>query len=89
MEICRAEFAQLGHILFGRSPKQRVEAAEAFYAEIEGLCERVGVPRRLSQVGVDRELIPAVVKNSRGAGMSGNPRELSDAELAAILEGLL
>lgn len=89
MEVCQAEFARLGHIVYGRSPKRPVEAAEAFCAEIEGLCERVGVPRRLSDVGVGRDLIPAIVKSSRGASMSGNPRELSDAELAAILEGLL
>ncbi len=57
--------------------------------EIETLCDRVGVPRRLSQVGVAPEQIPALVKSSRGASMSGNPRELSDGELTEILEGLL
>ena len=40
-------------------------------------------------MGVTREQIPAIVKSSRGASMSGNPRELSDDELTAILEGLL
>ena len=50
--------------------------------QIEQLCDRVGVPRRLSQLGVTREQIPAIVKSSRGSSMSGNPRELSDEELA-------
>jgi alcohol dehydrogenase class IV len=49
----------------------------------------VGVPRRLSQVGVKREQIPAIVKGSRGSSMSGNPRQLSDDELTAILGKLL
>lgn len=89
METCQADFARLGHLLFGRSPKTPEETASVFLAEIEKLCERVGVPRRLSDVGVRREQIPALVQGSRGASMSGNPRELSDAELTVILEGLL
>jgi alcohol dehydrogenase class IV len=89
MELCQADFARLSHLLFGRNPKTPAAAAEAFLAEIEKLCEQVGVPRRLSQVGVTREQIPALVKSSRGASMSGNPCELSDAQRTEILEGLL
>jgi alcohol dehydrogenase class IV len=89
IEVRRNEFAVLGAMLFQRHPKTPAAAAEAFLAEIERICDRVGVPRRLSQVGVTHEQIPALVKSSRGASMSGNPRELSDAELTAILEGLL
>ena len=51
-------------------------AADAFLEEIEKLCDRVGTPRRLSQVGVTRDQIPQIVKSSRGTSMSGNPREL-------------
>jgi alcohol dehydrogenase class IV len=89
MELCQADFARLGHLLFGGGLKQPAETAERFLREIETLCDRVGVPRRLGQVGVTREQIPAIVRDSRGSSMSGNPRELSDAELTAILEGLL
>jgi alcohol dehydrogenase class IV len=89
MEFCQADFARLSHLLFGRNPKTPADAAEAFLLEIEQLCDRVGVPRRLAQVGVTRAQVPALVKSSRGSSMSGNPRELSDAELTAILEGLL
>jgi alcohol dehydrogenase class IV len=88
MECRQAEFARLGHLLFGRNPKTPGEAAEAFVHGIEQLCDRVGVPRRLSQVGVRAEQIPALVKSSRGSSMSGNPRELSDEDLTAILEAL-
>jgi alcohol dehydrogenase class IV len=79
----------LGHLLFGRNPKTSAVAAEAFLHEIENLCERVGVPRRLGALGVAREQIPLLVKSSRGASMSGNPREVSDSELTTILEELL
>ncbi len=89
MDVCQAEFARLSHLLFSRNPKAPAEAAETFLREIEKLCEQVGVPRRLSQVGVTPEHIPAIVKSSRGASMSGNPRDLSDAELTEILESLL
>jgi alcohol dehydrogenase class IV len=89
MECRLAEFARLSHAVFGHSVQSPHAAAAAFADEIEQLCNRVGVPRRLSQVGVTREHIPALVRSSRGASMSGNPRELSDDELTAILEELL
>ncbi len=88
MDLCQMEFAQLGNLLFDCNAKTPADAACLFLEEIETLCRRVGVPRRLSQVGVTREQIPAIVNSSRGASMSGNPRELSDDELTAILEEL-
>ena len=89
MAAKEADFARLSHLLFSRNPKYPADAADAFLQEIEKLCDRVGVPRRLAQVGVGREQIPLLVKSSRGTSMSANPRELADAELTAILEGLL
>ena len=73
------------------SPGKRVDvwAQMITFTEISALCDRVGVPRRLSQLGVTADQIPALVRDSRGSSMSGNPRELSDAELTAILEETL
>jgi alcohol dehydrogenase class IV len=86
-EICRAELAQLCHIVFGPYlPATATEAAAMFIENIESLCDRVKTPRRLSQIGVRQEQIPTLVKSSRGSSMSGNPRELSDEELTLILE---
>ena len=65
------------------------EAADRLIRWIETLCDRVKVPRRLSQVGATAAQIPAIVKSSRGASMSGNPRDLTDDELTAILEEIL
>jgi len=85
-----AELARLAHLLFGKGPSTSPEeAADIFIAEISALCDRVGVPRRLSQLGVTAAQIPALVRDSRGSSMSGNPRELSDAELTEILEEIL
>ena len=52
---------------------------------VERLCREVGVPRRLSELGIRREQIPSLVRDSRGNSMSGNPRDLDDAELEALL----
>lgn len=101
MEVCQQEFAELDNLLFHdphnsdmhhhQRPATAFAGGDAFLflQNIENLCDRVGVPRRLSQVGVTREQIPAIVKSSRGTSMSANPRELSDAELTVILEDLL
>lgn len=89
-EVRQAEMARMAHLLFNK-PRTipPAEAVDALVAEVERLCDRVGVPRRLSQVGVSAEQIPAIVKNSRGSSMSKNPRDVSDAELTRILTEML
>ncbi len=89
-EVRLGELARLAHLLFGRGPSTRPEeAVDVLIREIESLCDRVGVPRRLSELGVRAEQIPTLVKDSRGSSMSGNPRELTDEELSGLLEELL
>jgi alcohol dehydrogenase class IV len=86
---CAEELSFLGNLLFGRGKTMpRQEAIEVLIGEIEGICRRIGIPRRLSELGVRREQIPDLVKSSRGSSMSGNPQELTDRELTAILEGI-
>jgi alcohol dehydrogenase class IV len=76
--------------LFGTEPSAKPkEAAEILIHKVEKLCEIVNVPRRLSDLGVTADRIPAIVASSRGNSMSGNPRELSNKELTAILEEIL
>lgn len=61
-------------------------AANAFIDRIESLCESLGIPGRLRDIGVRHEQLAALVPASRGNSMSGNPREVSDHKLAQILE---
>ena len=68
-------------------PKGR--SAGGVIARVESLLDELGIPRRLSEIGVRREQIPALVRDSRGNSMNGNPRDLSDAELTQILEDRL
>jgi len=64
-------------------------AADAFIAQIGALCSDLKVPTKLSQVGVRADQLNDLVRGSRGNSMSGNPRQLDDAELHALLEELL
>jgi alcohol dehydrogenase class IV len=88
--VRQAELARLAHAIAGKGPAATPEdAVDALSRHIESLCDRIGIARRLSQVGVRREQIPAIVRDSRGSSMSGNPRDLSDEELTEILEDIL
>ena len=55
-------------------------------AVIRTLNERLGIPSRLSALGVTREQLPTLAKGSRGNSMDGNPCDVSDDELLAMLE---
>jgi len=89
-EVRRTELSRLARLLIGRaSSLPPDEAIEALIVEIEGLCEKIGLPRRLSRLGVKPRQIPALVSSSRGSSMSANPRDVSDAELTALLEAML
>lgn len=89
-QVRETELADLSRDLFelpAETPEK--QAVDMLLERIEQLCVEVGVPRRLSQLGVRREQIPELVAASRGSSMSGNPRELSDDELAELLEQIL
>jgi alcohol dehydrogenase class IV len=91
--VCEAALAELSRAVFGPGlggpETSNGAAAQLLIDRIESLCRRVGVPERLRALGVRPEQIPVLVQSSRGASMSGNPRELSDAELTRILEDAL
>ncbi|MEX2112426.1 MAG: iron-containing alcohol dehydrogenase [Pirellulales bacterium] len=65
------------------------DAASRLKARIDEICTRLKIPQRLSELGVTAEQLPALARDSRGNSMSGNPRELTDDELLAILEAHL
>ncbi len=64
-------------------------AASHFLAVIRALNDRLEVPQRLTELGVRRDQLAALVKGSRGNSMDGNPRDVSDGELHATLERML
>jgi alcohol dehydrogenase class IV len=85
--VAEARLAELGRAL-GWPAGSDAEAADFFCQQIRQLCRELGVPARLSELGVRREQIPDLVRDSRGNSMSANPRDVPDAELQQILEGM-
>jgi len=57
--------------------------------KIRQVNQRMGIPSRLGELGVTAEQIPDIVRSSRGNSMDGNPRDISDEELDAILRANL
>ena len=91
--VCQREYADLewaiGSSDAASSAESDAVAADRFVARIEALCERVGVPRKLSALGVRREQLDAIVPSSRGNSMNGNPRDVADEELRTLLEAMV
>ncbi|MFO1041183.1 MAG: iron-containing alcohol dehydrogenase [Planctomycetaceae bacterium] len=86
-DVSRDQLAELEQ-LFDPACSDPAEAADRFIHRIESLCATVKIPTRLREIGVQKEQIPGLVKCSRGNSMSGNPRDVSDMELSALLEQL-
>lgn len=86
-----SEMACLGR-LFARVTQQTIcsqddeSAADFACRYVEDLCQQLGIPDKLSEIGVSQDQLPAIVKSSWGNSMRGNPRELSQTELTQILE---
>lgn len=87
--ICEAELAALARDVLGGRWNSDAAAADAFLQAIDELAAAVGVPRRLSELGVRRDQIPELVASSRGNSMNGNPRQLDDVELSELLGQML
>jgi alcohol dehydrogenase class IV len=67
-----------------------LEGAEALADHVSGLVERLGLPTRLSQVGVPEEGIPALVEGAMGDGTTLlNPREASEEDYADLYKRAL
>ena len=88
--VCAAAFAEIGRLLSpGLDAASDDHAADAAISGIESLCSSIGIPRRLGELGVTEEDLPALAPASRGNSLSGNPRDVTDEELAALLREML
>lgn len=83
---CRRELAELEAAVTGEPPGDWDRGAESFLARIEQLARQLGVPDRLRELGVEPAHLPALVSGSQGNSLSGNPVELSEPQLAELLE---
>ena len=85
---CQREFAELARSALGIDSHDDSAAADALIHAIDELTANIGIPRRLRDLGVEREQIPALAAGSRGNSMNGNPVQVNDAELTQLLESL-
>ena len=60
-------------------------AADKLIERIDKLTQSLGIPGRLRDLGVAQTQIPELVEGSHGNSLSGNPREITDAELREVL----
>jgi alcohol dehydrogenase class IV len=88
-EVRRGDLARLWSLVDPQSRLSESDAAERFIEHIEAIARNIGIPTQLSAIGVERATIPSLVKSSRGNSMDGNPRDVSDEELTALLEAML
>jgi alcohol dehydrogenase len=66
------------------------EVGEALAAHITELVARIGLPTRLSQVGVPEDGIPVLVEGAMGDGTTLlNPREMGEEDYAALYRAAL
>jgi alcohol dehydrogenase class IV len=85
-EAAQGDFAILERAFDPAASGEDVAAADAFLRRIERLCDAVGTPRRLRDLGLRRDRLGWLAQNSGGASMRGNPLELDAASLLPILE---
>ncbi|MEW4530255.1 iron-containing alcohol dehydrogenase [Maioricimonas sp. JC845] len=88
-DVRRDDLAHLGRLLTDCQSNDPDELADTFIKHIEALCRRIGIPGTLSELGVQREQIAEIVPSSHGNSMRGNPKQLTDDELTALLEKML
>ena len=66
---------------------KREAAAEKAWPAVRGLLDRMGIPRKLSQLGIQFRLEPKMVDDVLSAGPTkNNPRKADRAEIARLFE---
>lgn len=87
--VCERQYAEVARHQNPGLTLSDEDAADSLIQQIQELNDRIQIPQRLSELGVSGDQIPDLVSSSRGNSMRGNPREISDEELTAILQNLL
>ena len=82
-------YAELERLLAPAASTDDRHAAEAFLQRVEALCETVGVPRRLAELGVEPSMLDWLAEHSGGNSMRGNPVAMTPATLRPLLAAML
>lgn len=88
-DVARPDLAHLARTILGRTDPTDESAAMRLIEHVTSIAEQIGIPRRLSALGVTRAQVPDLVRGAHGNSLSGNPRDVPDGELAEVLEAAL
>lgn len=87
--VAETSLARLARYALNLNESNDAAAVQSLINHVQELCHRLNVPTRLSEVGIRREQLAALVQGSHGNSLNGNPRPIDDAELTTILERML
>ena len=82
LTACHEVLGELSAALIGQSPEVLIQM-------LEGTRRMLKLPSNFRSYGLKPEHFAFIVENCRSGSMKSNPRDLSDKEVAAILEELL
>ena len=63
--------------------------AKEFVEEIIRICRELGIPANFREYGLNDTHFPFIIEKCRSNSMSGNPRPMSDEEVAELLADLI
>ncbi len=85
---CRAEMAQIGQAMGLAPGADPVQAGEAAIVQVRELCNTIGIPRRLTELGVTEDKLGWIAEQSLLSArlVNNNPRKLDQQAIAQIAE---
>jgi alcohol dehydrogenase class IV len=83
-------YRDIAELLGAGSSGSPADVGESLAAWVADLTQSLGLPRRLSEVGVSEAGMPELVDGAMGDGCSlVNPRELAEEDFQALFEAAL
>lgn len=88
-DVCEEKYARLGRLILklDQNVSNKI-ATKELIEHVELLCDQLEVSRKLSDLNIDKNMIPTIAKNSKGSSMSGNPKDLSEQDVVEILKSI-
>ncbi|MDR2171502.1 MAG: iron-containing alcohol dehydrogenase [Planctomycetaceae bacterium] len=88
-DVCKDRYGRLGKLILGIDQNTPNEIATNMLIEhVESICNKLNTPRKLADLNIEKKMIPIIAKNSKGSSMDGNPKKLSEQEIAEILTSI-
>ncbi len=84
-----SKYAALGRAFTGRAMPDDAEAAFAAADAVAALCAELGLPARLSELGVTPDMARGLAEASMGSSMSKNPVEVTLEDCEALIRSII